>query len=432
MLALLQAIVRLVFVAVVSVGAWAGVKFELPASQPTPEQEAASANLREHSADVFARIEEFGIADTSTVSPQPAEVEEISPAASVPATPVTKVPTQTVIPTPATPVPPVPSAPAPKPASPAPAKPVVPEPEPAAEPEPTWIETKLPASLYDPVEGAAEESEAKTDDESLARNTTVNLACVRKEGSALRISSGTGVVISPDGLILTDAHVAYFFLLGEDGVGCSITHPSFPIFGYPGQVVYISPDWVRENRAVIGGTHTTASGEEDYAFVAFAPGSAPASLGALRYAPISLAEPVAETGDRVTVAGYPGVAATPEGYGSSSRLKVDEVMVEDVDSFGGSSVDILQTSRTDVAGSGSSGGGAFLDGKLVGITVTIYRLGSGYGINSLSLPWINRDLKRDASVSISELIAEDPDAAAASFWAEDGEDLADVVRAALD
>lgn len=426
MLALLQAVIRLVFVAVVAVGAWAGVKFELPGSPPTAEQRAAAENLREHSADVFARIEEFGIADTSTVSSQPTETEKIPPTAPATATPVTKASA------PAATTPPASSVPAPKPASPAPAKPVASDPEPAAEPEPTWIETKLPASLYDPVEGAAAEAEENTDDDSLARNTTVNLACVRKDGSTLRITSGSGVVISPDGLILTDAHVAYFFLLGEDGVGCSITHPSFPIFGYPGQVVYISPDWVRKNRAVIGGTHTTASGEEDYAFVAFAPNSAPASLGALRYAPISLSEPVAETGDRLTVAGYPGAAATPEGYGSSSRLKVDEVQVEDVDSFGGSSVDIVQTSRTDVAGSGSSGGGAFLRGKLAGITVTIYRLGSGYGINSLSLPWINRDLKRDAGVSISDLIDEDPDAAAASFWSAEGESLAEIVRAALD
>jgi len=144
------------------------------------------------------------------------------------------------------------------------------------------------------------------------------------------------------------------------------------------------------------------------------------TAGRLAYAQVSTTEPVAKTGDALVVAGYPGAAATPEGYGSSSRLKVDEVTVEDVDAFSAKTADILQTSRSAVAASGSSGGGAFKDGALVGLTVTIYPLGSGYGINSLSTAWINRDLRADANVSIANLINEDPDAAAQSFWAAEG------------
>ena len=422
MLILLQSLLRLILVALVAVGAWAGVELKLPGSPTEAERQAATANLREHTADVFARIEETGLANPPEIAAAAPKPESLTPG-TVAVVPVVKPKPAAAAVTPTAATKPILAA-KPKIAA-------TPTSEPKKE-APTWIETKLPSSLYEPADGAAAVAAGKTDGETVARNTTVNLACVRKEGSALRITSGSGVVVSPEGLIMTDAHVAYFFLLGEDGVGCSITHPSFPIFGYPGQVVYISPDWVRENEHAIGSQQSTATGEEDYAFVSFAPGAAPTSIGKLAYAQVSTTEPVAKTGDALVVAGYPGAAATPEGYGSYSRLKIDEVTVEDVDAFSAKTADILQTSRSAVAASGSSGGGAFKDGALVGLTVTIYPLGSGYGINSLSTAWINRDLRADADVSIADLIDEDPDAAARSFWAAEGAALADVVRAALD
>jgi hypothetical protein len=424
MVAFFQALLRLLLVALAAIGTWAGVELDLPGAPSEAERQAAARELREHSADVFARIEEIGIAEPSSL-PSVAAAEDAQPAAPAPTQDLPAAPpTKPVIPA---------AAPAPVPL-PLPV-PIIPEPTPQPdedEPEPTWIETKLPETLYDPVDGAADEADEDIDDEALARKTTVNLACVRREGAALRITSGSGVVISPDGLIATNAHVAYQFLLAEDGIGCSITHPSYPVFGYPGQLVYISPDWIKKNSAAIGGTRSTSSGEGDYAFVAFAPGSAPTSLGSLTFAPVRTDEPVAKVGDKILVAGYPGAAATPEGYGASSRLKTDEVSVEDVDSFSGKTADIVQTGRTAVAESGSSGGGAFQDGSLIGLTVTIYRVGSGYGVNALSMAWVNRNLRANEGVSIADLIAEDPDAAAESFWAEHGEDLADRVRAALD
>lgn len=421
MVALLQAFLRLVLVALAAIGAWAGVELDLPGAPTAAERHEAAAELRSHTADVFARIEEIGIAETPEIEPAaPAPVAVSAPAVAPTSTPQVR-PAQT------------PPAPIAVPTAPAPVVAPVAKPTFIAEPDTSWIESKLPETLFDPVDGAAEEAEENADDEALAKKTTVNLACVRKEGSALRITAGSGVVISPEGLIATDAHVAYFFLLGEDGVGCSITHPSFPIFGYPGQVVYISPDWVRENPHTIGGKHTTATGEEDYAFVSFAPGSAPTLLGKLPYAPVSTDEPIAEYGDEVVVAGYPGAAATPEGYGAASRLKVDEVSVADLDSFGrAKTADVIQIGRTAVAESGSSGGGVFGNGELLGLIVTTYQAGSGRGLYALSTAWIDRDLRADAGVSIADLVAEDPDAAAESFWAEEGEDLADLVRAALD
>jgi hypothetical protein len=419
MVTLLQAFLRLILVALAAIGAWAGVELDLPGAPTEAERHEAAAELREHTADVFARIEEVGIADTPEI-PSVAEAPKAATPAPTTTPPIrpTPAPIVTVV---------APTTPAPAPAVTAPAPSFI------AEPDTSWIESKLPETLFDPVDGAAREAAENIDDSALAKKTTVNLACVRKEGSALRITAGSGVVISPDGLIATDAHVAYFFLLGEDGVGCSITHPSFPIFGYPGQVVYVSPDWVRENPHTIGGQHTTATGEEDYAFVSFAPGSAPTLLGALPFVPVSTDEPVAGVGDEVVVAGYPGAAATPEGYGSASRLKVDEVSVADLDSFGrAKTADVIQIGKTAVAESGSSGGGVFGNGELLGLIVTTYQAGSGRGLYALSTAWIDRDLRADAGVSITDLVAEDPDAAAASFWAEQGEDLADLVREALD
>jgi hypothetical protein len=423
MVAILQALLRLLVVFLAAVGTWAGVELKLPGAPTQAEREASADEVREHSLDVAARIEETGLGSLPAAAQLPATVPAVESPADVVAPVSTPTPTATpsVIPKPT-------PAPAVSPAQPTPA----PTPAPLPTPEKTYAETKLPQTLYDPVDNAAENAESNFDDEALAKKTTVNLACMRREGLAVHVDSGSGVVISPDGLIVTNAHVAYNFLLEDEGVECTITHPSFPVFGYRGQAVFVSPDWIRQNGRAISLGGGTGTGENDYAFVTFAKSAAPTLLGSLAYAPVSVSEPVAEPGDDITVAGFPGSASTLEGFGSAARLKVDEVEVEDTDSFDRQTADIVQTGRTLVAASGSSGGGGFKDGQLIGITATIYAIDGGNGLNLLSAAWINRDLRRDRDVSIADLVAEDPRAAAASFWEEDGVALAETVRGYLD
>jgi len=117
---------------------------------------------------------------------------------------------------------------------------------------------------------AAEPSFDFVDINTFARKAVVNILC-KTRGTELSPISGTGVIVGPNGLILTNAHIGQYLLLrdfrGKDSVECVARTGSPASPKYNLEIVYISPTWVANNKSILKDTNPKGTGENDFAFL---------------------------------------------------------------------------------------------------------------------------------------------------------------------
>ena len=103
------------------------------------------------------------------------------------------------------------------------------------------------------------------------RNALVNIICTTSSSGPFESISGSGVVIDPRGVILTNAHIAQFFLLRDyprkDFVQCIIRTGSPAAPKYTAAPLFIPPSWIFNNAQKIVQTNPTGNGEHDYALL---------------------------------------------------------------------------------------------------------------------------------------------------------------------
>src|SRR3989344_2861474 len=77
-----------------------------------------------------------------------------------------------------------------------------------------------------------------------ARAALVNIICVNTEGNVFSPFSGSGVIVNEKGVILTNAHVAQYFLIkkynGENLLDCTIRTGAPARYAYKAEPLYIS------------------------------------------------------------------------------------------------------------------------------------------------------------------------------------------------
>ena len=97
-----------------------------------------------------------------------------------------------------------------------------------------------------PIEVVSEEARGDFD----VKDVVVNVICLQKTSAYTKLSTGSGVIISSNGLILTNAHVAYPFLqssqFGMNTYSCTIRRENIPNYGYNAELVYYPIDWLNE------------------------------------------------------------------------------------------------------------------------------------------------------------------------------------------
>src|SRR3989344_526648 len=152
--------------------------------------------------------------------------------------------------------------------------------------------------------------------------------------------SASGTIIDPRGVILTNAHVAQYFLLRnyprKDYVECVVRTGSPARALYVAELLYLPPVWVTDNASDIALPHPTGTGENDYAFLLITGRTDPsASLPAsFPYLPAHDANP--KRGDPIFLAAYPagflsGINIEIALYLSSAYATVQELYVFDAD-----------------------------------------------------------------------------------------------------
>lgn len=249
-----------------------------------------------------------------------------------------------------------------------------------------------------------------------ARLSLVNILCNFRTTNTASYISGSGVMIDPRGVILTNAHVAQFFLLQnyptQGATSCTIRTGGPAVSAYTAQLLYLPPQWVSDNATQILSNRATGTGERDYAFLyitgatQYAP-ALPSSYTAFAY---SLQSP--EPSDPVLLAGYPASFLDLNELQRNLYISSAVSAIGQLYTFNNPNhTDLVSLGGTAVAQSGSSGGAVvnLSTNKLVGIIVTESdgETTAARDLRALTLSYINRSLSEDGKGSIAALLSGD-------------------------
>src|SRR5581483_11049927 len=181
-----------------------------------------------------------------------------------------------------------------------------------------------------------------------ARPAIVNIFCTAN-GDTLDPISGTGVIIDPQGIILTNAHVAEYLLLKNyrepNFIQCVVRTGSPAINTYNADLLYISPQWVRDNVGVITSQNPTGTGENDFAFLRITSTVSGAPISSVPYIPPHIAENITVNEPVVLIsypAGFLGGISIAEDLSASSAVTT----IQDVFTFGQSTIDVISVGGT--------------------------------------------------------------------------------------
>lgn len=297
------------------------------------------------------------------------------------------------------------------PAIPAPKK-VAPKTEPAPTPVPVAAPVPVPAPAAPSVGNAALDEAAST-----LRGALVNIICYVPGGSGLHSISGSGIFIDSKGIILTNAHIAQYFLLANKGASCTIRAGSPAVDAYEASLIYISPKWIHANASVLTQALPSGTGEYDFGLLAVTKSLTSSALPD-SFPSISLAT-------TPPLAGTPVIIAT---FGAqflgSSQIQSDLFptivfgSVKDVFTFGTNTIDVVALGGSAAAQEGSSGGGvADSSGKLVATVTTSTVTGSTdtRSLNAITASYIRAEYATEMGGALDLLLAQSTNTSIADF-----------------
>ena len=253
----------------------------------------------------------------------------------------------------------------------------------------------------------------------------VNILCGSTSSSAVRGATGTGVVIDPRGVILTNAHVAQYLLVSEHPdvhIQCVIRTGTPATERYTAELLAFPRSWAETHGADIKKVETRGTGEHDWALL-YINGTTngaekPATFPFVSY---DTQEGVAISGDSVLLAAYPaaflgGATLRSNLWPSSSVITLQKVFT-----FDGSFIDLLSLGGSVVAQGGASGGAVVNQwNKLVGLIVTssIAENTADRDLRAITLAHINRSVQQHTGLTLENFLAEGNFSARASAFTQ--------------
>lgn len=250
---------------------------------------------------------------------------------------------------------------------------------------------------------------------TMARSAIVNILCEPRGGGSLRPTSGSGVIIDPRGIILTNAHVAQYVLLSESpdiNMICTVRTGSPAVNRWYPRVVAIPPIWVEKHVHELNSTRSTGTGEHDWALLRIASSTNGSSLpDAFPYVAYDTRDGISFPGDTVLEAGYPAEFIGGALIQSSLHAASSVTTVQELLTFHGKSIDVLSLGGSIQAQGGSSGGPVVNTwGRLVGV-ITTTSAGTSTAdrdLRAITIGYINRDAAAQFGETLPSLLSHSP------------------------
>lgn len=248
------------------------------------------------------------------------------------------------------------------------------------------------------------------------RDALVNILCTTDSAGAFYPITGSGVIIDPKGVILTNAHIAQYFLLEnykyEGSMNCFIRKGAPASPAYDVEILYISPSWVKENAHQITKEKQKGTGENDFALLRI--NKSLTSVALPESFPYISPEPIENTaiqGTPVLIAGYPagflgGIAIQKNLWPVSTISNIMERYT-----FTVNDIDLIALGGNIAAQPGSSGGAvvSMTTRNLLGIVVTSTSADStdDRELNAITVFHINRSILNDIGTTLSGFLSGD-------------------------
>ncbi len=252
---------------------------------------------------------------------------------------------------------------------------------------------------------------------SALRNALVNIICTAPAGGALHSISGSGIIIDPKGIVLTNAHIGQYFLLADRGVSCVIRSGSPAQNRYNAALIYISPVWLRANTNTLVEELPNGTGEDDFTLLAISRSATADPLPA-SFPYVPLATTPSPAGTPVVIASYGAQFITSNQIASNLFPTIVFGSVKNVFTFGRNTIDVLALGGSAAAQEGSSGGGvADASGMLVGTitTSTISGATDTRALNAITASYIRAEYASEMGSALDLLLAESPASTIADF-----------------
>ncbi len=284
----------------------------------------------------------------------------------------------------------------------------VPLPIPAPEPEQTVSNALLAYST--PVR-------AYEDINTDMRAALVNILCYGTP--PLRSTSGSGIMISPDGLVLTNAHIGQNVLLEEVGasVNCVARIGSPALAEWHLETVYFPPAWAKKYASSITQNRPTGTGEDDFAILRVVRDE----TTPLPHLPFDSREEAVFGG--VVLGAYPAEFIRGSEIQRSLNALSAYSSVQGLYTFVGETLDAFSIGSNPLAQQGSSGGAVVNAwGFLIGV-ITTRTEGANTAereLRAISTAHIDRSMREAIGISLEDFSREPSSPAAAAAVAEAG------------